>query len=178
MKLRDRQEKVERMLSFYKTSKGGPFQETSTHVRGQMDFMGSLLVMGDINQQNLDIISRAGIKTGIDSRFVFETTIGNENALAAEFVATQKGKESHGDVLEMPLSLAKLSYTTHVNGWLSLMAVPVGAQCKDVAVGSNSFDQVLFSCVCFSDEFNNVFCYNLLQLAFSLVLSISLKIEM
>ncbi|WJX36058.1 hypothetical protein P8452_23975 [Trifolium repens] len=141
MKLRDRQEKVERMLSFYKTSKGGPFQETSTHVRGQMDFMGSLLVMGDINQQNLDIISRAGIKTGIDSRFVFETTIGNENALAAEFVATQKGKENHGDILEMPLSLAKLSYTAYVNDWLSLMAVPVGAQCKDVAVGSNSFDQ-------------------------------------
>lgn len=142
MKLRDRQEKVERMLSFYKSSKGGPFQETSTHVRGQMDFTGALLIMGDFNQQNLDIINRAGIKTGIDSRFVFETTIGKDNALATEFVAIRKGKEHHGDVFEMPLSLAKLSYTTNVNDWLSLTAVPVGAQCRDVAVGSSSYDQV------------------------------------
>ncbi|KAL5073847.1 hypothetical protein RYX36_012831 [Vicia faba] len=141
MKLRDRQEKVERMLSFYKSSKGGPFQEASTHVRGQMDFTGALLIMGDFNQQNLDIINKAGIKTGIDSRFVFETAIGKDNALAAEFVASRKGKEHHGDVFEMPLSLAKLSYTTKVNDWLSLTAVPVGAQCRDVAVGSNSFDQ-------------------------------------
>ncbi|KAI5402789.1 uncharacterized protein LOC127083834 [Lathyrus oleraceus] len=141
MKLRDRQEKVERMLSFYKSSKGGPFQEASTHVRGQMDFTGALLIMGDFNQQNLDIINRAGIKTGIDSRFVFETTIGKDNALAAEFVAIRKGKEHHNDVFEMPLSLAKLSYTTNVNDWLSLTAVPVGAQCRDVAVGSSSFDQ-------------------------------------
>lgn len=142
MKLRDRQDKVERMISFYKSSKGGPFQEASTLVKGQMDFMGALLIKGDFNQQNLDIISRSGIKTGIDSRFVFQTTIGEENALAAEFVATRKGKEHHGDALEMPLSLAKLSYTANVNDSLSLMAVPVGAQCRDVAVGSNSFDQL------------------------------------
>ncbi|MCI27120.1 hypothetical protein A2U01_0048318, partial [Trifolium medium] len=45
-------------------------------------------------------------------------------------VATQKGQENCGDVLEM----AKLSYTTNVNDWLPLMTVPVGAQCRDVAV--------------------------------------------
>jgi len=148
MKLRDRQDKVEKMISFYKSSKGSPFQEAGTHVRGQMDFTGALLIKGDFNQQNIDIISRSGIKTAVDSRFVFQTTIGEENALAAEFVATRKGKENHGDALEMPLSLAKLSYKANVNDWLSLMAVPVGAQCRDVVVGSNSFDQVLCIYLC------------------------------
>ncbi|PNX86428.1 hypothetical protein L195_g042506, partial [Trifolium pratense] len=38
------------------------------------------------------------------------------------------GKENCGNVFEMPLSAAKLSYTTNVNDWLSRMAVPVGAQ--------------------------------------------------
>lgn len=142
MKLRDRQEKVERMLSFYKSSKGGPFQEATTHVRGQMDFLGALLIMDNLNQQNLDAISRSGMRTGIDSRFIFETTVGQKNTLAAEFVATQKGKKHRGHVLDMPLSLSKLSYTANVNDWLSLMAIPMGAQCRDVAVASNSFDQV------------------------------------
>ncbi|XP_061359294.1 uncharacterized protein LOC133303399 [Gastrolobium bilobum] len=142
MKLRDRQEKVERMLSVYKSSKGGPFEEAATHVRGQVDFLGGLLVMDNLNQQNLDALNRSGIRTGIDLRFVFETTIGQKDTLAAEFVVTQKGKEHHDYVLDMPLSLAKLSYRANVSDWLSLMAIPMGAQCRDVVIASNSSDQL------------------------------------
>ncbi|KAJ1387612.1 hypothetical protein SESBI_39802, partial [Sesbania bispinosa] len=143
MKLRERQEKVERMLSFYNSSKGGPFQEASTHVRGQVDCLAALLIMGNHNhQQNLDAISRSGIRTGINSRFVFETTIREKDTLAVELVATQNGKKHRGNVLETPLSLAKLSYKANVNDWLSLMAIPMGAQCRDIAIASNSFDKL------------------------------------
>ncbi|KAE9609444.1 hypothetical protein Lal_00020099 [Lupinus albus] len=142
MKLRDRQEKVEKMLSFYKSSKNGPFQEDTTHVRGQVDFLGALLLMDGPNQNNLDAVNRSGIRTGVDSRFIFETTIGQKDTLVAEFLASQKGKEHGDDVLEMPLSLAKLSYTANVNDWLSVMAIPIGAQCRDVGVASNSFNQL------------------------------------
>ncbi|GFZ10452.1 hypothetical protein Acr_21g0010510 [Actinidia rufa] len=67
MKLRDRQDKVERVLSFYKSSKGSPFQEASTHVRGEVDMLGALLMMDNADQQNCDTIRRAGIRTGVHS---------------------------------------------------------------------------------------------------------------
>lgn len=144
MKLRDRQEKVERVLSFYQSSKVGPFQETTTHVRGHVDFLGAFLVLDNVNKQNLDDDEDDmwGIRTGIDSRFVFETSIGQRGSGAAEFVATDRGNE-HCD--EKPLSLAKLSFTANVDDWFSLVAMPIGARCRDVAIASNSFDQVLLT---------------------------------
>ncbi|KAI4295605.1 hypothetical protein L6164_035631 [Bauhinia variegata] len=141
MKLRDRQEKVERVLSFYKTSKGGPFQEASTHVKGQVDLLGALLLMDRIDQQNLDAISRAGIRTGVDSRFTFETTIRQKDSLVVELVASQKGAKYPGDVQGSPLSMEKLSYMANVNDWLSVTTIPVGAQCRDVGISSNSSHQ-------------------------------------
>ncbi|XP_025613022.1 uncharacterized protein [Arachis hypogaea] len=142
MKLRDRQEKVERLLSFYKSSKGGPFQESTTHVRGRVDMQDALLIMDSLDQQSLDAITTSRIRTGIGSKFIFETNIG-QDTVAAEFVTSQNGKEHPNDVLEMPLSLAKLSYTKNVNDWLSLMAIPIGAKCRDVGIASNSSDEGL-----------------------------------
>ncbi|KAF7829549.1 Clusterin alpha chain like [Senna tora] len=141
MKLRDRQDKIERTLSFYKPSKAGPFKESATHVRGQVDLLGALLMMDNISQQNLDVISRAGISTGVDSRLIFETNIRQKDTLVAEFSTSQKGKEHHSDGLGSPLSLSKLCYMAKVSDWLSVMAIPIGAQCKDVGVTSSSFHQ-------------------------------------
>uniref|UniRef100_A0A3Q7G093 Uncharacterized protein n=1 Tax=Solanum lycopersicum TaxID=4081 RepID=A0A3Q7G093_SOLLC len=63
MKLRDRQEKLERELAFFKSSKGSPFQETSTHVRGEFDAVGALLMIGTIDESKCDAIENA-IRTG------------------------------------------------------------------------------------------------------------------
>ncbi|XP_054778510.1 uncharacterized protein LOC129286590 isoform X1 [Prosopis cineraria] len=141
MKLRERQDKVERVLSFYKPSTGGPFQEATTHVRGRVDLLGALLLMNDINEQNLDVISRAGLRTGVESTLIFETNIRDKDTLVAEFVTSQKGMEHHTDVLGSTLSLAKLCYIAKVSDWLSVMAIPMGAQCKDAAIASKSFHQ-------------------------------------
>lgn len=152
MKLRDRQDKVEKMLSFYKPSKGGPFQEATTHVRGQVDLLGALLMMDNINQHNLDVISRAGIRTGVESRLIFETNLRQKDTLIAEFVVSQSDKEHHSDVLGSPLSLSKLGYKAKFSDWLSVLAIPMGAQCKDVVIASNSFHQVLHNHICFSGD--------------------------
>ncbi|KAJ9165939.1 hypothetical protein P3X46_020750 [Hevea brasiliensis] len=104
MKLRDRQDKVERTLSFYKASKRSPFQEASTHVRGEIDVLGAILLLGNVDQQHHDALGRAGIKTGIDSRFTFETTIREKDALLAELVGTTKCDD---EVSLSALSLAK-----------------------------------------------------------------------
>ncbi|XP_059438794.1 uncharacterized protein LOC132171489 [Corylus avellana] len=141
MKLRDRQDKVERVLSFYKTSKGSPFQEASTHVRGEVDLLGALLVMDDVDEKNCDALSRAGIRTGIDSRFTFETTINQKDTLAAEFVASQKDKGYLGDVSGQSLFLEKVSYKVNASDWLSVVAIPLGARCRDVAFTTISSHQ-------------------------------------
>lgn len=141
MKLRDRQDKVERVLSFYKSSKGSPFQEASTHIRGEIDALGALLLMIDVNDQNTqDAVRDAGIRTGINSKFTFETTIRQKDKLVTEFVATEKGI---GDALGSPLSLSKVLYAADFSDWFSMVAVPVGARCRDVGVPSSYQVQIM-----------------------------------
>lgn len=135
MKLRDRQEKVERLLTFYKSSKGSPFNEASTHVKGKVDILGALFIMDGIDEQKYDAIQKAGIRTGIDARLTFETGIRENDTLVAEFVASEK---SGGDMLGGPLSLAKVFYAAHVSDWFSAVAIPMGAKCRDVEVATTS----------------------------------------
>ncbi|KAJ6306294.1 hypothetical protein OIU78_021583 [Salix suchowensis] len=141
MKLRDRQDKVERVLSFYKTYKGSPFQETSTLVRGEVDASGAIMMLGDIDQEHCDAAGRAGIKTGISSRLSFQTIVRQKDSILAEFVASQIGVVDIGGVSEGALTLAKVSYTANVNDWLSAIAIPVGAQFRDLDMTANSSNQ-------------------------------------
>ncbi|KAJ0969924.1 hypothetical protein J5N97_022801 [Dioscorea zingiberensis] len=71
MKLRDRQDKMERVLSFYKSSKGSPFQEVSTHMKGIVDLVGALLFV-DNTQQACDALNKAGRRIGINTKVHFE----------------------------------------------------------------------------------------------------------
>ncbi|KAJ8762222.1 hypothetical protein K2173_007378 [Erythroxylum novogranatense] len=141
MKLRDRQDKVERMLSFYKISKGSPFQETSTHVRGEVDVMGTILMVGDTDQEHFDALDRAGLRAGILSRLTFETNIREKDTLIAEFVSSQKGSGYSDDFSGNTLSLEKLLYLGSITDWLSAIAVPVGAQFWDFGIATNSSKQ-------------------------------------
>ncbi|KAJ9675077.1 hypothetical protein PVL29_024147 [Vitis rotundifolia] len=141
MKLRDRQDKVERILSFYKSSTGSPFKEANTHVMGEVDVLGALLMKDNVDQQDYDAFNRAGMRTGIDSRFTFKTTIRQSDTLVAEFAASQKGQGHLGDDFGSPLSLAKVLYVANVSDWFSAVAVPVGAQCRDVGFATDSSHQ-------------------------------------
>ncbi|KAK6115167.1 hypothetical protein DH2020_007436 [Rehmannia glutinosa] len=142
MKLRDRQEKVERVLTFYKSSKGSPFEEASTHVKGKVDVLGALFIMDGVDEQKYDAIQRSGIKTGIDARLIFETGIREKDTLVAEFIASEKGQ---GDMLGGPLSLAKVFYRAHVSDWFSAVAIPMGAQCRDVGIPTSSRQEMALS---------------------------------
>lgn len=144
MKLRDRQDKVEKIVSLYGTSrgKGSPFQEANTILRGEFDHLGAVLFMHDDEfLQDSEVLSQAGIRTGISSRFNVETTVRQNDTLVAEFVASEKHKNDLSDLSECSLSLAKVSYTANVCNWLSAIAIPVGAQCRDVALLTNPSHQ-------------------------------------
>ncbi|XP_073135358.1 uncharacterized protein [Henckelia pumila] len=136
MKLRDRQDKVERILTFNKSSKGNPFQEASTHVRGKVDVLGGFFIMDGVDDEHkCDILQRSGIRTGIDARFTFETAVREKDIFLAEFTASEKGQ---GDSFGGPLSLTKVFYGAHFRDWFSAVAIPMGAQCRDVEVATDS----------------------------------------
>lgn len=137
MKLRDRQEKVERVLAFYKSSKGSPFREASTHLWGEFDAVGALLMIGTIDECKRNAIERA-IRTGIDSRLTFETTLREKDTLVAEFVGSERGQMN---ILGSPLSIAKVLYAANISDWFSAVAIPVGARCRDVAVPTSSREE-------------------------------------
>lgn len=148
MKLRDRQDKVERILSVYKTAKGSPFQEVGTIFSGEVDFLGGLFTN---RNDELDSLDSNAIRTGLNSRFSFETTIRDSDALVVEFVGDQKHHRSD-DLFEghgSNLSLAKVLYAGNFGDWLSTFFIPMGGKCSDVAIVTNPSHQVSLSKLCY-----------------------------
>uniref|UniRef100_A0A9I9D1B9 Uncharacterized protein n=1 Tax=Cucumis melo TaxID=3656 RepID=A0A9I9D1B9_CUCME len=143
MRLRDRQDKVEKVLSLYNTQRSSPFQENATHVKGEVNILGALLFMSVIDNHSFDALHRAGISTGIHSRLTFETTVRESDSLVAEFVANQKAKVDFGVDSGSELTLSKVLYKANVGDWMSATVVPVGARCRDVAVIANPSHQVV-----------------------------------
>ncbi|KAG2267920.1 hypothetical protein Bca52824_062475 [Brassica carinata] len=124
MKLRDRQEKVERILSSYKLSKGGPFQETSTHVKGEVHALGAMLLMGNTDEESLSGLDREGVRPGLLSRFVFETSLRESDKFVAELQRW---------CFRRQLSLAKVFYKAEINDWFSAVAIPLGMNLTEVS---------------------------------------------
>ncbi|MBA0567995.1 hypothetical protein Golob_005522 [Gossypium lobatum] len=143
MKLRERQDKVERLLSFYKTSKENPFEGSNTLLKGEVDFLAAVLLMSKVDDEHWDGVGQAGIRTMVDSRFRFATTVGGKDTFGVEFMANQKRIEnSNGDVYGTPLTLSKLFYKGSAGDWFSAIAIPFGAQFRDLNVTSASSLQV------------------------------------
>ncbi|KAL9244048.1 hypothetical protein vseg_017863 [Gypsophila vaccaria] len=137
MKLRDRQDKVEKILTSYSISKGSPFEDDGTRVRGAVDAMGTVFFVDNLDQEKVDVIKRTGLKTGIDARINFETKVRQGDILEAEFVSRQRNRGDSGDILASALSLTRVSYTANMTDWLSMVAIPMGARCKDVGISTD-----------------------------------------
>lgn len=142
MKLRDRQDKLERILSFYKSVKGSPFIEASTHMTGIVDVAGALLFVESNDEPSFDALNRAGLRTGIYSRFSFETPVRQKDTLTAEFVTSQNSLAYHGVASGSPLALAKVMYMANLNDWLSVASIPLGARCNDFGIGSKQGERL------------------------------------
>ncbi|XP_062183233.1 uncharacterized protein LOC133887318 [Phragmites australis] len=125
MQLRERQVKVERVLSLYKATKGGPFAEESTRVKGVINVAGSLTI--DSSESD----------SGISSRFVFETTVRDKDSLFAELVADHRYMSQDNDHTGSPLVLSNETYLSNINDSFSVAAVPIGARCDDFSTDPN-----------------------------------------
>lgn len=159
MKLRDRQEKVEQIISSYKLSKEGPFQEASTHVKGEVDVLGAMLMMGNTDEESFNGLDREEVRPGLLSRFMFETSLRETDRLVAELVAGYKGEGNHSEVSGNQLSLAKVFYKAEINDWLSAVAIPVGAHFRDIDADVVSSYQVPTNCCRFCFDICCVFAF-------------------
>lgn len=140
MKLRDRQEKTEHVLSLYKSTKMGPFLEATTRIKGLVDFAGSIVFVENDVDLSRNALERAGIQTGIDLRFIFKTAVRQKDWLVAEFAARQNSLFNSDNPLGSPLTLEKLVYAATINDCFSLTMSPLGAFCNELGVAS-SFEQ-------------------------------------
>ncbi|KAG2320048.1 hypothetical protein Bca52824_013261 [Brassica carinata] len=57
---------------------------STTHVRGEVDVLGAMLMMGDTDEESFSGLDREGVRPGLLSRFVFETRLRETDSLAAE----------------------------------------------------------------------------------------------
>ncbi|CAL1355522.1 unnamed protein product [Linum trigynum] len=142
MKLRDRQDKLERQVSFPKIAKGSPSQNSGgTHVRGEINTLGAMVLMGgDINQ--FDHHDSLGLATngGIRSKISFETPIRENDTLVAEFAT---GGCNIGDSLgSATLSLSKVLFMANIRDWVSATLMPVGAQFRHLGFTMDSSNQI------------------------------------
>lgn len=137
MKLRDRQDKTERMLSSFVSGKGSPFYEASTHLRGVINVGGALLFQDD-PQEYIVLNSSGIINTGIDARFTFKTSLRQKDALLAELTSHTNNTAGRNEFTGSPLVLSKVMYLASISDLLSVIAIPLGATCNDFQFASDN----------------------------------------
>ncbi|KAM3298220.1 hypothetical protein ACQJBY_039933 [Aegilops geniculata] len=127
MQLRDRQEKVEKVLTLFKSHKIGPFAEEGTRVKGLINFAGALALSSKEGAEP----DSSGANSGISSQFAFRTSVRKKDTLLAELATDSRYFYQENDLMGSPLVLSKVMYLANVGDDMTVAAVPVGARCDD-----------------------------------------------
>ncbi|OEL14939.1 hypothetical protein BAE44_0024043 [Dichanthelium oligosanthes] len=150
MKFKEKHDQIEHILSLYKSGKGFEFLDLPIQVKIALDAVGALfLVDGNEFEQAKATLNKAGKRTGLSSRFVFESKTRGKDTVAAELSTRLGGAGAHlGEETGRPVELTSLQYNARINKWLSMILVPFGAQCNNF-LHSSSMIQNLRSQACF-----------------------------
>ncbi|XP_066341592.1 uncharacterized protein [Miscanthus floridulus] len=128
MKFKEKHDQIEHILSLYKTGKGFEFLDLPIQVKIALDAVGALFLVDRTEfEQAKAILDKVGRRTGLSSRFVFESKTRGKDTIAAE-LSTQLGAGGH---LGRPVELTRLQYSARINKWLSMTLVPFGARCNN-----------------------------------------------
>jgi hypothetical protein len=143
MKFKEKHDQIEHILSLYNSGKGFEFLHLPIQVKIALDAVGALfLVDGNEFEQAKATLDRAGKRTGLSSRFIFESKTRGKDTIAAE-LSTRLGAGAHlGEEIGRPVELTRLQYNAQINKWLSMILVPFGAQCNNF-LHSSSMIQVM-----------------------------------
>ncbi|CAN6305075.1 unnamed protein product [Urochloa humidicola] len=139
MKFKERHDQLDHILSIYKSGKGFEFLHLPIQVKIALDAVGALfLVDGNEFEQAKATLDKAGKRTGLSSRFVFESKTRGKDTIAAELSTRLGAGGVHlGEATGRPVELTRLQYSAWINKWLSMILVPFGAQCNNFVHGLN-----------------------------------------
>ena len=152
MRLMDKHEQIERMISMYRNGKGFHFPDLPVRAKVALEAVGALLLVDDEEFDHArKILGVAGNRTGLSSRFVLESKTRGKDTVSAE-LSTMLGVGTGAilgeeDTGRRPLELTRLQYCAHVNDWLSMILVPFGAQCIGFLHGTGLIEVTLLTYV-------------------------------
>ncbi|MCO5604339.1 hypothetical protein L7F22_058504 [Adiantum nelumboides] len=131
MKLREKFEKLEQVTQarLKQEQLGG----ARTHLKGQVKAGTAFVVIENESIRcSRDSLELAGMQTGLDVKFTFETPFRENDMLITQIVSGQSSSVGDQSTLGGPLNFGKLHYVAHVSEDISLSIVPLGAQGQDV----------------------------------------------
>ncbi|KAJ1295460.1 hypothetical protein BS78_01G226100 [Paspalum vaginatum] len=132
MKLRDKHDQIEHILSLYRRGQGFQLLDLPVQVKIALSAVGALfLVDGDEFKQAKETLDNLGKRTGLSSTFVFESKTRGKDTIAAELSTKYGEGVQFGEAAGRPIELTRLQYCAHINKWLSMILVPFGAQCNN-----------------------------------------------
>ncbi|KAI5064996.1 hypothetical protein GOP47_0019691 [Adiantum capillus-veneris] len=131
IKLREKLEKLEQVAQPHQ--KQERLGAARSHLKGEVRAGTAFVGLQEENiKHSRDSLELAGMQTGLDVRFTFETPFRESDVLITQIVSGQSSSMGGERALGGPLRLGKLHYVAHINDDVSLSILPFGAQGQDV----------------------------------------------
>lgn len=134
LKIRERLDKIDQLASVRRSNGARNLSGTGkTNLKGEVKAGTAFVMLEDSSSRHSrGSLEQAGMQTGVDVRFTFETPFREKDVLITECVAGQGSSVGDGRALGGPITLGKVHYLAHVNDDVSISFVPIGAQGMDV----------------------------------------------
>jgi hypothetical protein len=133
LKVRERLDKIEVHTGLRQSKTGGPAlrEADKTRLKGEVCAGGAFVLLEDSNSRySRTALEQAGLYTGLDVRFTFETSFRGKDVMITECSAGHAG--SDGSILGGPISVTKLVYNTQVTDDLTVVVAQLGARTSDI----------------------------------------------
>ncbi|KAH9558035.1 hypothetical protein CY35_07G115900 [Sphagnum magellanicum] len=134
LKVRERLDKLEHHTGLRQSKAASGEDSTGpakTHLKGEVNAGTAFVLMEDNSSRcSRAAIVQAGLHTGLDIRFTFETPFREKDLLLTQCTAGHSGSDR--SILGGPISITKIIYSAHVTDDLTVMVAPLGAHGSDM----------------------------------------------
>ncbi|CAK9233415.1 unnamed protein product [Sphagnum jensenii] len=134
LKVRERLDKLEHHTGLRRSKAASGEDSTGpakTHLKGEVNAGTAFVLMEDNSSRcSRAAIVQAGLHTGLDIRFTFETPFREKDLLLTQCTAGNSGSDR--SILGGPISITKIIYSAHVTDDLTVMVAPLGAHGSDM----------------------------------------------
>lgn len=113
-----------------------------TKLKGEVCSGGAFVLLDDeSSRHSRAALEQAGLHTGLDVRFTFETSYRERDVMITECSAGHSG--SDGSILGGPISVTKLVYNAQVTDDLNVVVAPLGARGSDITETVNPLQVIM-----------------------------------